>query len=662
VVAGLRRLLPGNWIYSNEKIITDTPADAGTMADALQGHSSDMGVIVFDPLIEWQPDAHIAAEAVIEMVLRPRIAEMREALRDSDARLPNAYILREPRLQPWVINGYPVISLSIRSHLLLDRPVQQIIDESKPKDVLGLRVLDRTTGNLATIEKITGTIGSERDGLLAESENDVLQRLLEKAADDEAVLHIEHDGLSIPRPASALRIVVEATSSACEPYDINAAQAQQAIRIPPAERAKIVRAASDVLKNAGLIENAYNSRTHPELFVQMDFTPGLTFANGRTREYNPQTLAADFLQSGLFASHPRFKEMPIKLAVINTLDNIASDFMEAMRRQIERDFGFEIDLIRERNIRVVNEKNIASAVRVVEKEDPHAVLAFFPDAVEDHDPMQEHLKSLTLGKGIASHVIYEKTVHDPDSMALVIMGVLAKTGNAPFALTEPLEFTQLIVGLDIVRERLTRGDRLAIMTRIYRRDGLFMQYFLELTEVERDAPIPFSILQRVFPILFFNGKKVILHHAGGFPADLLQMLDKLADELGATFYPVEILQRQVPRLYGLAKQVTQAPWGSTFRLSDTEAFVVTTDPGADRTAKPLHIRMLLPLTPQNGDPSDAVTIEQVVYSVLAWTLLHYGAQEALSLPVTVQHASDLAEWLGRGMVPQKPQGDVPFWL
>jgi argonaute-like protein implicated in RNA metabolism and viral defense len=237
-----------------------------------------------------------------------------------------------------------------------------------------------------------------------------------------------------------------------------------------------------------------------------------------------------------------------------------------------------------------------------------------------------------------------------------MMGVLAKTGSAPFALTEPLEFAQLVVGLDIVRERLTRGDRLAIMTRIYRRDGLFMQYFLEFTELEHDEPIPFSILQRVFPILFFNGKKVILHHAGTFPGDVRQMVPILARELNATFYPVEILQRQVPRLYGLGKQVIQAPWGSTFRVSDTEAFVVTADPGSDRTAQPLQIRIA----------SDAevpeLTIEQAVYSVLAWTLLHYGSQGAAMLPVTVQHAADLAEWLGRGMLPQKPQGDVPFWL
>lgn len=653
----LSQQLPGEWVFAAGRILTNDPADAETIDTTLGTIRSNAArvasVAELIPLVDWQPDAISAAEYVLQTSIQAHLSEMRETLLSLGTRIKNGYVLREPRLRAWEVAGYPAISVSIRSNLLYDRNLQQYIEEHSPEDAIGLRVMDRTpAARVATVEKILGTVVDQREMLLQEDRQGIMQYLLQHAAESESVVQVSGGELN-SLPASALRVVIRTQSADdWERFGVDGSQAANVLRLAPAVRAKIVRTASDILKNAGIIENAYNSRTHPERFVQMDFTPSLTFADGKVRPYQAETLAADFLQSGLYARHPRFKSAPITLAVINTLDSIASDFMEAMRRQIERDFDFEIEMIRERTVRVVNEKNIASAVRVVEKENPHAVLAFFPDSQTAQDPNNEYLKSLTLGKGIASQSIYEKTMHNPDAMALVIMGVLAKTGNAPFSLTEPLDFAQLVVGLDVVREQLTRGDRLVVMTRIYRRDGLFMQYFMEHVEIEKNAPVPFSTLQRVFPMMFFKGKTVVVHHDGELPTDIRQMLHQVADELGATFHPVEILRQHVPRLYGLASQIEQAPWGSTFLLGATEAFAVTSAPAADRTAQPLHIRVA----------GGALTIEQAVYSVLAWTLLHYGAQEQLALPVTIQHAADLAEWLKRGMLPQHQQGDIPFWL
>ncbi len=650
--------LPGDWVYAAGRILTNDPADVeaiDTVLESIRSSSARVlaSVVGLIPLDDWQPDATSAAEYVLQTSIQGHLSEIRETLLSLGTRIRNGYVLREPRLRAWEVAGYPAVSLSIRSNLLYDRNLQQYIEEHSPEDALGLRVMDRTpAANVATVEKILGTVAEQRESLLQQDRRGLMPYLLQNAAESESVVQVS-SGDPSSLPASALRVVIRTQSAEdWERFGVDGSQATKVLRLAPAVRAKIVRTASDILKNAGIIGNAYNSRSHPERFVQMDFTPSLTFANGRTRPYQAETLATDFIQSGLYARHPRFSSAPITLAVINTLDNIASDFMEAMRRQIERDFDFEIEMIRERNVRVVNEKNISSAVRVVEKENPHAVLAFFPDSQTPYDPNYDHLKSLTLGKGIAAQAIYERTMHNPDAMALIIMGVLAKTGNAPFSLTEPLEFAQLVVGLDVVREHLTRGDRLVVMTRIYRRDGLFMQYFMDHTEIEPNAPVPFSTLQRVFPMMFFKGKTVVVHHDGEYAADIRQMLRKVADELGSTFHLVEILRQQVPRLYGLAKQIQQAPWGSTFLLGNTEAFTVTSAPAADRTALPLRIRI------ERG----ALTIEQAVYSVLAWTLLHYGAQEQLALPVTIQHASDLAEWLRRGMLPQNQQGDIPFWL
>jgi argonaute-like protein implicated in RNA metabolism and viral defense len=87
-------------------------------------------------------------------------------------------------------------------------------------------------------------------------------------------------------------------------------------------------------------------------------------------------------------------------------------------------------------------------------------------------------------------------------------------------------------------------------------------------------------------------------------------------------------------------------------LNDFEALIVSSVPTDNRTPEPLHIRV----------PLKNVPVDLAVYSVLAWTLLHYGIPGLPKLPVTIQHADDLAQWLARGMLPDKTEGDVPFWL
>jgi hypothetical protein len=124
-------------------------------------------------------------------------------------------------------------------------------------------------------------------------------------------------------------------------------------------------------------------------------------------------------------------------------------------------------------------------------------------------------------------------------------------------------------------------------------------------------------------------------------------------KLKAEFFPIEITQRDVPRLYALESTVTQAPWGSVFLLNDAEAFLISSIPSADSTPRPLQIRL----------PLGNLPIEQAVYSVLCWTLLHYGTLGTPKMPVSIQNAENLTEWLRRGMLPDDASnGDVPFWL
>jgi len=653
------RTFSGQWLWDAPSIVTDSPVSPMQMqisVDLLRHQFPDLygALQSVDEDPHRQPTSQDRAAFVEQTLLRDLEGEIRAALNQMGVRIPKGYIMREHRIATWLVDNHPALSISVQSHLVYERNLQQYMAHTAADAALGLRVMQRTAlSRMADVVAVTGRLSTHRERLIAHSEAEALRRYLRDAPDDDYVLRLSTGAYEYDYPASLLRVVVRRDAEAdWRRFEINRRQALKALHPTPELRAKLVRVVSDILKEKGIIGNAFNSRTHKQLFASMEFMPNLVYANKRVRPYAPQTMAGDFMQSGLFARHPRFEEAPIKLALINTLDSIATDFVEALRRQLERDFGFEIDLLRERNVRVVSEKNIASAVRVVEKERPHLVLAFFPDAPGRGDRDADYLKSLTLGKGIASHALYESTINNPNAMGLVMMSLLAKTGNIPFALAEPLEYSNWVVGLDLVRVPMTRADRVVAMARIYRRDGVFLRYIMETIELEAGEPMPFVVLQTLFPEVIFKGQQIILHHQGALPTNFLELLARWADVLEAQFFPVEILPGDVPRLYALDGGIAQPAWGSTCRLNHREAIVVSTIPRKNQIPRPLHLRV----------PDASLPIEQAVYSVLAWTLLHYDRLDDTKLPVTIQHAADLAGWMARGMIPEQTAGAVPFWL
>ena len=655
----LSRTFPGQWVWTGSRIVTDaevSPVQMDITLDVLQSELPDVFAhlksIAEDS--RWKPTAADAADYFARTVIRDTEAELREALKPLAVRVKNGTIIREYQLRTWAIVDIPAISLIVQSHLLYQQTLQQYIATHPKTDVTGLMVMDCTSRNrVAKVNRVAGKMKAQREKLLAQNSRDAMQRMIREAADDEIVVEVQSDEVSLLYPARALQIIVDTRSmEVLEQFDIPHEQVVKAMQVPPSDRAKMVRTVSDVLKNKGLIDNAFNSRKFGDLFATLEEMPRVQYANVRVNTYKPQSVTLDFVQHGLFARHPRFKDVPIKLGVINTLDTIASDFLEAMRRKIEKDFGFDVTIIKERQVRVVNQKNLASAVRAVEGENPHMILAFLPDSKSEVDPNSDYLKSMTLGKGIASHAVYESTMHNPNEMSRVIMGVLAKTGNVPYALAEPLEHFQRVVGLDFVREKTTQGDRVVAMSRIYKNEGMFMRYYMESAELETGANVPASLIEKLFPAMFFKGKSVIIHHDGTIPADVLNGLQTVAKKLNAEFFPVEIMRRNVPRIYALNNGITQPKWGTLFRLNEFEAFVVSSVPTDNRTPEPLYVRLPLKNAP----------VDLAVYSVLAWTLFHYGSPGMPKLPVTIQHADDLAEWLSRGMLPDKTEGDVPFWL
>jgi hypothetical protein len=154
----------------------------------------------------------------------------------------------------------------------------------------------------------------------------------------------------------------------------------------------------------------------------------------------------------------------------------------------------------------------------------------------------------------------------------------------------------------------------------------------------------------------FAGKRVVIHHDGKLPDDLRSALSVWAQAIKATVFPVEIMRFGAPRMYGLGNNgVTQPPWGSAFKLNDSEALLISSLPKADITPQPLHIRTI-------DMGHGCLPIEKALRGALVWTLLAYGALGLTKLPVTVINTDQLAYWLSKGGAFGSTEGEAPFWL
>jgi len=658
----LGRALGGHWAWVEGHLLTDadcSPVQVDMTLEVLRTQEAALleGVLGTQEDRAWASSPQASA-LYAERVLLPAVEdELRAALAQQAAPLGQARLERDISAQACLVANHPSLALSIKSWVVAPQGLDQIMPSlDDPQAVLGWLACDKS--NLEAqgrIVSLGGMVGSERERLLSLTRRPVMRRLLEAAADDERVLRLELRGQVYEYAASALwRVLMPQDSPEdLSRWQLSAAQINRALRLRPDLRAQLVRAASDVLKAHKIIGSAYNTRTHPQYFAQMDYMPECEYGEKRVRPYDLATMASDFQRHKVYARHPRYDSAPITLAVINALDDRAADFVEALRRLLEKQFGFSINLLKERRIKVFTEKNVESAVRVLEKESPHILLAIFPNSSDDDssDAQARALKAQCLARGMALHILYESVLDDADATPLVAMSLLAKTGSTPYVLAEGLDYADLVVGLGVVRERLTRKDRLSLLNRVYRADGLFLGYHFETLDLGPEDVIPPDLIPRLFPQETFGQRAAILHHEGELPRDILRALGQWARQISLSLGVVEVYRWGAPRLYALDKGVVAPAWGSVFRLSDDEAYVVASSPAPSSTPQPLRVRVV----------GRSLPIEQAVYSVLAWSLLHYGAQGVNKLPVTLSAADDMASWLGRGLhLPRS--GDMPFWL
>ncbi|MCS6923053.1 MAG: Piwi domain-containing protein [Fimbriimonadales bacterium] len=616
------------------------------------------------------------ADFVAQGVFRTLSRQIERALSQYNASLDGkVQVLRKADVRGWVVDGKPAVSISVESQVEMLQPFEEYLRSlSSPEESVGLRVTDLEGRLKGEITQCIGNLAEHRERLVHLTTTDSIRQKLLDSPNDTPVYSVwaARSRQEYDYAATTLKLLVYLGD--CDRLGVDAHRLVSLLRIKPADRLEMVRAVYKACVSDGFLAQSFTESKAPHLFRRADtigFSPRIRIGSNHVLSVeNLRVDLAPLRQHGLYRVHPEYREkdrmMRIAIVFEQRVGDLPNDKRERLQREMER-LGVRVNILPQAySFDFKGLSSLHDAVEQATQQKPDLILALLPDALpddEDDDPYGA-LKRVTLLRDLPSQVIQQTSLRDDKfnfALPNIVLGILSKTGNVPFILAEPLEFADMIVGLDIARQakqRLQGSINATAITRIFYSSGEFVRYSIHDIPLEGET-IPRSAMRSLFPPREFSGKRVLIHRDGHFRGDERETLQALAQEMGSEFYLLEVIKSSTPRIYlydpdaGDSQEKASLPEkGFLFRLSDTEAFLVSTlPPFGNATPQPLRL------------VSDGkLTIEQYAHSVLAMTLLHTGSQRQPRLPVTIHYSDKIAYLALRGIKPKNSEGDNPYWL
>jgi Piwi domain len=694
------RQLPCAWSPEELRIIAPSSfgqPDATTLLHELQQMKLEGLDVVDDVELDrtWQPSANTIAQFVSRGVLDLARDHLREFLKDECSLVGSITLDRAGLFKGIVVDNQPALQIHIHSPMGTNQSLEKLYKEHGESKVKGMLIKCKdTTGKWA---RIVGKLGdvidssgtTNRQKLQAWKPSDYKPAILDELPDDHLVIALkpEHRKKDYHYPLCVLKPVVEmATLGQFGLSGADIDKVSRKLKIAPEERNRLVKKVRDgvisYLKRfypAINIDEDYSSSTHPHLFTtarDLQFEHKLRFGKDVAMIERDTDMLASLKKYGLYRKAAAFEDQSeIRIAVLNAIPK-EKDYNISRYEQLERyqKIFKELDFtlisstgqITISNSDGAERRNkITNVLRKLIDSKPHIILIYLPQSErnlskDDPNSLYNTAKTVCVGAGIPSQIIYEKTVVETKQWAddNIIMGILGKTGNIPYVLAEPLDYLDVIVGLDIARKPKSNGGstNMAAMSRIYMNNGGLLGYSVIGNAVVQGETIPTWVIEKLFSEDEFSGKRVCIHRDGFFRGEELKTLAEWGKVIKTEFYPVAVIKSGAARMYKDDNGIHQCEKGSVFRVNDSLSYLVSSPPptGKNRpfsTSQPLQI-----------NNHSSLTQEQALRSVLALTLLHYGSVRPPRLPVST-HASDkIAGFLLRNISPDKQKGDVPFWL
>ncbi len=648
-----------NWDREKKILITDFPQDESSINQALHEiweTSTEEDTLRSLEKIEVLPNNTVSVQGLVDFTARlindDYSQEINKALAIYRREEKTYYVDLKCNLRGWTVDNQPAISVSLSSEIKYKGDLKKYITTYGDNGLEGLHVKDKTKSRFQSSMEITGIVGTlqennTRSRLLAFRLSPNMKRLIEQAPDDELVVRLNDKYDYI---ASALEIQVWSA-------DYARFKISEKLQIPVSERSEYITKVVSIIKNSGLIDRAYSTTTHPHLFLNKNdigYDPKLKI--GENQIVSSQSIFPSLKKFGVYK--PTANKQ-IRIAILNTAPHTSLDHLRInLRKELGENLQYELIQATEKQVSQPSRKELESAIEEIAQENPDIILGIIskPDFdVVDWTPY-DNFKHLTLKKGLQSQVVQPNNVNNQYIIGNVVLGILAKTGNLPYVLAEPISYADLVAGLDVARQKKRNrpGTMNSVgMARIYLANGEMMRYNIRETMLEGEI-IPERVLHDIFPQKEFADKKILIHRDGILPESEKNTLTDWGKQIGATFYFVEVIKSGLPRLYAFEnKEIIKTPKGNIFKLSETEALLVSSEFSArfKATPQPIRVRTHHPFS-----------LENALHSVLSLTLLHYGSLRPPRLPVTTHYADKISSMAVKGLRPETLDGEIPFWL
>lgn len=587
----------------------------------------------------------------------------------------------------WQNKTHPAIVLTMHSPFFFNGTLADFYEnhpyrQAAKKLLIGLKVRDIEKRSSATIVDIARTMGELREELLKKATGAVSKQALEEAPDEQPVVSVQFgkDKQRFDYAMAALKPCV--TEQTADRFEVKHGDLLKETKIPYDERkqrlASYKQQAEEALAVYGFqLGDSINSRQYPHLFLELPFKleeTKLLFGKGVIGKRGE--VLKGLSKGGVYRRHQDYNESttPIRFSVLNLSNLKVGYFFEKLEQRLKR-YGFQIILVN--NFKgSVSSSNIAEDRAKVEKEVENLitvptdiVLTFLPQNDRNADNNDDGsfyslISSRLLRRGLTSQVIYEETLKDTNNydniLNQVIPGILAKLGNLPFILAEPLGIADYFMGLDISRAAKKKGvgsRNVCASVRLYGKQGEFIRYRLEDAMTEGEE-IDKRTLERFLPAADLTGKTILIYRDGRFCGGEVKYLRERAKAIDSNFILVECTKSKVPRLYNYEKPFLKAPpKGLALRLSSNEVILVTTKLQSEKMglSHPVRLKVIL-------DEGQQVSIESLIETTLKLTLLHHGALKEPRLPVPLYGSDRIAYRRLQGISPSALDGDKQFWL
>ena len=663
-----RLALGGHWVWADGLLLTDAPVSIEQCNGELKtlwqtGGETFKPVRRIQPELNWTPSAIALATFVAHGYNAELEDTIRAFLRSLRHSIKNGVIERDYELKPYVVDGQPAVSISVSSHVIPNMTLRAYIRTVQSMDeLIGLEVKAKSSNTAGKIDEILGTLDEQREELMNRATKERSKAAIAKAPADDLVFKVRvAGGSAYDYISSDLQII--ATNAQYERLGINGREALGLLKLKPDERYnQMVYPIARYFIDFGLIDAEPFSGAHfPHLFVEQSdkhLSIAALLGDNTTCVCEPKAV----LQS--LRRHPPYRRVipegtALRVGILNLHGDHpqAKDFLSKLRVRLN-EVNFPVQYIRSERPENREQYSVENAIQLLLTDEPHLILVILPGD-DPQDGEQESLyvtvKTVLTPREIPSQALYINTMTNDTAIDNLALGIIAKTGNVPYVLAHPFPYADLIVGIDIARERTERRHgslSIAAMTRIYAANGDFLHYTINDVTTEGET-LTERAMRTLLPSEQFAGKRTVLHRDGLFRGDERRHLKVWGDQINAQFFPVEVIKSKVPRVYfGNHEAIGRARKGDAFLLSDTDAFLVSSlPPFQGSTPRPLEIRT-----------DGSLSIQDALHSVLALTHLHFGSMLMPRLPISLHYSDRIGALFLRGIRPRSMDGDVPFWL